>query len=176
MRFRVVVRVLAWRDRTIAVYMFLPGWLLCVRRVWGVSTGSARVVEGGRRVDGFLGSCVYLLELFLCVYDVVLIMGPINLPHSGEALQDGPVSRFFSMMAIHSLSLISPYTTRTCIFVFFGRSGLATRRGICFFIAIELHSQRFHAGTQEDRQGQAIIRSYTFRLEPTELLPLTKFL
>lgn len=76
------------------------------------------------QISKFLKDYIRLLRLFLYICSISLVVKPIGLPRDNRTLRSKPISQFFSVVTVRSLSLVSPCAAGAYVFIFFKHSKL----------------------------------------------------
>lgn len=76
------------------------------------------------QISKFLKDYIRLLRLFLYICSISLVVKPIGLPRDNRTLRSKPISQFFSVVTVRSLSLVSPCAAEAYVFIFFKHSKL----------------------------------------------------
>ena len=87
---------------------------------------------------------------------------PIGLPRDNRTLRSKPISQFFSVVTVRSLSLVSPCAAEAYVFIFFKHSKLTAHEKVYFFVTVRLRSRQFRANARsaynKNRKPYSILR------------------
>lgn len=101
---------------------------------------------------------------------------PIGLPRDNRTLRSKPISQFFSVVTVRSLSLVSPCAAEAYVFIFFKHSKLTAHEKVYFFVTVRLRSRQFRANARRSQRKRTVVQDCAFELRPARLLPLAGFL
>ena len=68
---------------------------------------STEIIRKKHQISKFLKDYIRLLRLFLYIYSISLVVKPIGLPRDNRTLRSKPISQFFSVVTVRSLSGLS---------------------------------------------------------------------
>ena len=101
---------------------------------------------------------------------------PIGLPRDNRTLRSKPISQFFSVVTVRSLSLVSPCAAEAYVFIFFKHSKLTAHEKVYFFVTVRLRSRQFRANARRSQRKRTVVQDCAIELRPARLLPLAGFL
>lgn len=129
-----------------------------------------------RQTSKFLKDYIRLLRLFLYICSISLVVKPIGQPRDNRTLRSKPISQFFSVVTVRSLSLVSPCAAEAYIFIFFKHSKLTAHEKVYFFVTVRLCSRQFRANARRSQRKRTVVQDCAIELRPARLLPLAGFL
>lgn len=80
---------------------------------------STEIIRKKHQICKFLKDYIRLLRLFLYICSISLVVKPIGLPRDNRTLRSKPISQFFSVVTVRSLSLVSPCAAEAYVFYIF---------------------------------------------------------
>ena len=101
---------------------------------------------------------------------------PIGLPRDNRTLRSKPISQFFSVVTVRSLSLVSSWAAEAYVFIFFKHSKLTAHEKVYFFVTVRLRSRQFRANARRSQRKRTVVQDCAIELRPARLLPLAGFL
>lgn len=134
------------------------------------------IIRKKHQISKFIKDNIRLLRLFLYICSIILVVKPVGLPRDNRTLRSKPISQFFSVVTVRSLSLVSPCAAEAYVSIFFKHSKLTAHEKVYFFVTVRLRSRQFRANARRSQRKRTVVQDCAFELRPARLLPLAGFL